>query len=111
MTVIDASAVLALVFEKLGCAVVLASCRGALLSAVNLYEGLYKVARRGLDPVAFDAGQARVSVALHPRLHGTDTSVADRACLSPALATGCAVLTGDTDRVRLGLDIDVRPIR
>jgi PIN domain nuclease of toxin-antitoxin system len=61
--------------------------------------------------VAFDAGQARVSAALHPRPHATDTPIADRACLSLALATGGAVLTGDTDRVRLGLDIDVRLIR
>ncbi|MEA1083271.1 type II toxin-antitoxin system VapC family toxin [Sphingomonas sp. CD22] len=125
MTVVDASAVLALIFEEPGSAMVLAQCRGALFSAVNLDEILHKVARHGLDPAAveeqltklqiivvpFDAGQARVSAALHPRVHGTDTSFADRACLSLALATGGAVLTADTKWRTLGLDLDIRLIR
>lgn len=123
--VIDASAILAMIFDEAGGDMVADVCDGAMLSAVNLDEVLHKVARRGVDPmlvetqvsrlgiavVAFDARQARVSAALHARLAGTDTSFADRACLSMGLMLNTTVLTADAKWMRLGLDVDIRLIR
>ena len=123
--VIDASAILAMIFDEAGGDMVADVCDGAMLSAVNLDEVLHKVARRGVDPmlvetqlsrlgiavVVFDARQARVSAALHARLAGTDTSFADRACLSMGLMLNTTVLTADAKWMRLGLDVDIRLIR
>ena len=52
--VIDASAVLAVLFEEPGAEVAAAQCRGALLSAVNLTEVREKFARKAgsAEPVA-----------------------------------------------------------
>lgn len=123
--VIDASAILAMIFDEAGGDMVADVCEGALMNAVNLDEVLHKVARRRMDPVvvetqlsrlgisviAFDARQARVSAALHAKLAGTDTSFADRACLSMGLMFDATVLTADATWARLGLDIDIRLIR
>lgn len=109
--VIDASAILAMIFDEVGGDMVAEACDGAVLNAVSLDEVLHKSARRGLDPVAvetqlsrlgiavtaFDARQARVSATLYAQLFSTDTSFADRACLSMGMM--------------LGLDADIRLIR
>ena len=123
--VIDASAVLAIVFDETGADVAVASCRGALLSAVNLDEVLHKSARRGIpgsevdealarlevSSRAFDAAQARVSADLHPQVEGTNTSFADRACLALALTERRAIVTADSKWTSLGLPLDIRLIR
>lgn len=123
--VLDASAVLAMIFGEAGGKSVLTSSRGALLSAVNVDEVLHKVARRGIDPAAieeqllrlgllvtpFDIDHARASAALYARLRGTDTSFADRACLSLAMLTGRPVVTADAKWMELGLNLDIRLIR
>jgi ribonuclease VapC len=123
--VIDASAILAMIFDEAGGDMVADVCDGAVLNAVNLDEVLHKVARRGMDPilvetqlsrlgisvVAFDARQARISAALHSQLTGTDTSFADRACLSMGLMLDATVLTADAKWMGLGLDVDIRLIR
>ena len=123
--VIDASAILAMIFDEAGGDMVADVCGGAVLNAVNLDEVLHKVARRGMDPilvetqlsrlgisvVAFDARQARISAALHSQLTGTDTSFADRACLSMGLMLDATVLTADAKWTGLGLGVDIRLIR
>ena len=90
--VIDASALLAIQFDESGADVAIAHCRGASLSAVNLDEVLHKGMRRGLAAdvveaqtrrlqitiVPFTVAHARVAAGLHPRLHGTNASFADR---------------------------------
>lgn len=124
-SVIDASAVLAMIFDEAGGDMVADVCEGAILNAVNLDEVLHKVVRRGIDPilvetqlsrlgisvVAFDGRQARVSAALHSQLTGTATSFADRACLSMGLMLNATVLTADAKWTGLGLDVDIRLIR
>ena len=93
--VMDASAVLAILFGERGADVAAASARGARLSTVNLTEILEKIARRTgtcdavlptlaelkIDIVPFDQHQARLAADLKPRV-GKNDSFADRACLS-----------------------------
>lgn len=123
--VIDASAVLAIIFDERGADVAAASCRGALLSAVNLDEVLHKGERRRIsaDEVqmalrrleircrAFDEPQAIASAALYPKVQGTDTSFADRACLALAMVERCPLITADGKWRKLALPIDIRLIR
>ena len=55
--------------------------------------------------------QSSISAALHSQLTGTDTSFADRACLSMGLMLDATVLTADAKWMGLGLDVDIRLIR
>ncbi len=123
--VLDASAVLALLFDETGAEQVAASVRGALLSAVNLDEVLHKCVRRGIDAAtvltqlarleivvrAFDAEQAAISASFHPRAQPAGLSFADRACAALGVATRSAILTADRELAALDLGIDIRLIR
>ncbi|HEX8554035.1 MAG TPA: type II toxin-antitoxin system VapC family toxin [Sphingomonas sp.] len=123
--VLDASAVLAVIFEEAGADIVLASSRDAKLSAVNLDEVLHKSARRRIAAhdveaqldrlliaiTPFDMHQARVAAQLHPRLQGLGISFADRACLALAHVTNRSVLSADKDWAALDIGIDIRLIR
>lgn len=123
--VLDASATLAVLFEEPGADVVLASSRGAIISAVNLDEVLHKCERRNIPAVdaegilakllitvvPFDHVQARASARLHPDLHRRGISFADRACLALAEVAGGTILSADSDWTELDLPIDIRLIR
>lgn len=122
--VIDASAVLAILFRERGADVATASARGARLSTVNLIEVLEKIAQRTgtcdavvpalagleIEIVPFDHHQARLAADLKPRV-GKNDSLADRACLSLALACGLPVVSADRAWASLNIGVDIRLIR
>lgn len=122
--VLDASSVLAILFDEAGADVAVSQARGALLSAVNLTEVLEKFARATSRPelaegllerlelviVPFDAAQARVAAELKERL-GRNISLADRACLALGIVRSAQVLTGDRIWAGFDLGLDIRLIR
>lgn len=127
--VLDTSAVLAVVFEEAGEAVVreaLRSASPALISAVNLAEAIGQLARRrgwaagdaleallaiGLEVAAFGAEQAAEVGRLETLLLRRGISLGDRACLALAGLRRLPVLTGDRAWATLGLPIEVRLLR
>ncbi|TPG20059.1 twitching motility protein PilT [Sphingomonas koreensis] len=123
--VLDASAVLALIFEEPGGEIVLAESKGSLLSTVNFDEVLLKSAewrisaedvlaqlgRLEVSLVPFDLAQAKVSATLQPILHKKGISFAGRACMALATTTGSVILTGDKGWALLDLGLDIRLIR
>jgi ribonuclease VapC len=123
--VLDASALLALVFGEPGADVVLAAGADLCCSAVNLSETLAKLSDRGVNPavaeaamdrlvrtvIPFDAAIAKVAAGLRPGTRFSNTSFADRACLATGLALRLPILTADAAWLELKLDVDVRLIR
>ena len=107
--VLDASAVLALLFDEPGAAKVRGSVHGGLLGTVNLAEILAKLVNRGLpldeaakavtmlgmEVVPFSEAHARASGAMQPHTHPVGLSLGDRACLALALDRGLPALTAE----------------
>ncbi len=124
-TVIDSSALLALLWSEPGHQTVLAAINGAMISAVNLAEVASKLTDRGvigaavssalakfpLEVVPFDERQALRSGDLRQATRRLGLSIGDRACLGLALAKGAKVLTADRHWARLDLGIDITLIR
>ncbi|CAK0752152.1 ribonuclease VapC [Azospirillaceae bacterium] len=111
---LDSSAVLAVLLDEAGADRVTGVLPGALLSAVNLSEGIGKLCERGMpaseaglavaalgaDIVAFDEEQAKLAGELRPLTRAAGLSLGDRACLAlsrlrrlPAMTTDAAWLT------------------
>ncbi len=107
--VLDTSALLALLLDEPGADTVQATLPGALMSAVNLAEVVSKLCERGMpadqvafavssigvEIVAFDDEQARVSGALRPLTRAWGLSLGDRACLALARLRNLPALTAD----------------
>ena len=125
MSILDASALLALLFKEPGHESVAAAADGALASTINLAEVLTRFVRDG-HPVAavvrqleiyaikwvpFDDVHAAEVAALWPKTRRAGLSLADRACLALALDRNLPVLTADRVWTDLGLPIDIRLIR
>ena len=123
MTVLDASAVLALVHDEPGADQVAQALPGAILSAVNLAEVVGKLvdadveARQlrtllvsaGVTIGPFGADDAELAGALRSLPGGRALSLGDRCCLALAVRSDPAeVLTGD--RAWSGLDMPVRVV-
>jgi PIN domain nuclease of toxin-antitoxin system len=120
MSVLDASALLALLFREPGSARVTEHLQGARMSTVNLTEVLSRFVRDGVPtddalkliaatPVewtSFDHDQAYLAATLVTRTRAAGLSLADRACLALALATDDVAVT--TDRVWADLDLGIR---
>lgn len=115
ITVLDASAVLALLGDEPGADRVAAAVGdGATIGAVNLAEVLTKLSDfgmpegeaadaiegLGLEVVAFDGNAARAASALRASTRARGLSLGDRAALALAASRGAPVLT--TDRVWVG---------
>lgn len=123
--VVDASALLALLFGEPGAeevAEVVAS--GATMSPVNLAEVATVLMRNRRDPgTVLDPVRAQVAVepftdvdalavaALYPRVSERGLSLGDRACLALAQRLDLPVLTAEHTWPGLSLDIVVRLIR
>jgi PIN domain nuclease of toxin-antitoxin system len=122
---LDASALLALVFEEPGAEIVAAALDGAAIGAVNQSEVVEIAARRGLDParaaawaeelalpvIGFTAPMAARCGALLAAHRRRGVSLGDAACLATAVVLGLPVLTAD--RLWAGLDtgVEVRLLR
>lgn len=128
--VLDASALLALLFDEPGADEVEAEignrCR---VSAVNWSEVLAKLAEKGVgrrraeadslaarlesvvEVVDFAVEDAELAAALVPRTRPLGLSLADRACLALGLRCGLPVLTADRAWSEVEVDLEVRTIR
>ena len=100
--VLDASAVLALLFEETGADVIRMRVRGALISTVNLAEVLAKLVDKGvpiveaaravdmlgMEAVPLSIKQAELSGVLRSATRSAGLSLGDRACLALARDRG-----------------------
>ena len=129
-SVLDASAVMALLHDEEGAeAVVAAIADGATISAVNWAEVLSNVAADGDDPQevasrlsvtgeevviwieALTAADCIEAAKLRPVTKSLGLSLADRACLALADRLGVPALTTDRDWAKADVDAEVRLIR
>jgi len=123
--VIDASALLALLFDEPGAqAVAEIVAEGAAVSAVNLAEVATVLTRNHRDPehvllpvreqVAvepFTGDDALAVAVLYPLVSAKGLSLGDRACLALAQRLDAAAVTAEHVWAGLSLDIDVQIIR
>jgi len=125
--VLDASAVLALLFEEPGAEVVRAQLRTGVIGAANLAEVLAKLSDHGLpametvravtilglEVAPMTEAQARRSAELRPMTRAVGLSLGDRACLALAAELGAPVLTADRswDAVAGTAGVSVQVIR
>lgn len=126
LAVLDASAILALVFEEPGREKVADLLnQPTVLSAVNLAEVHTKLVERGTGPEQawsaviglgiemspFTEGQARITGELIASTRPYGLSLGDRACLALAIERKAKVYTTDRNWKSLGLGIEVEVIR
>lgn len=123
--VLDASAVLALIFGERGSDIVAEKAKGAQVSAVNFSEILTRVIDKEGDLIAVRDLLSRLELKIVP--HDEELAVAtsllrdqtrqyglslgDRACLALAQREKAIVLTADQDWAKLDLGIEVCLIR
>jgi ribonuclease VapC len=125
--VLDASAVLALLFEEPGAEVVRAQLRTGVIGAANLAEVLAKLSDHGLpameavravtilglEVAPMTEAQAGRSAELRPMTRAVGLSLGDRACLALAAELGAPALTADRswDAVAGAAGVSVQVIR
>ena len=125
MTVLDTSALIALLFRERGAEKVEAVMRGAALSTVNYCETLAVMTRLGRDVgrlrqgllisglsiVPFEARHAEVAADLERQTRSRGLSLGDRACLALGILRNETVLTADRPWADLALGVQVELIR
>lgn len=126
MTVIlDASAMLALIFNERGAESVIPYARGSQLLAINFSEVVARVLdidgnsvraeaaadRLEIEIIPFNRALARATALLKSRTASIGASLADRSCLAFAMTTKLPVLTADKRWSELDLGLDIRQIR
>ena len=126
-TVLDASAVLAWIFDESGSDLVDSHLDGGHLSAVNLAEVLYRCDEEGVktaglvdelielgvvvQPFALTEAEAVQEVRRRSRATGTRISLADACCLATALRLGGQALVSDAALEKLDIGVAVIPFR
>ena len=124
-TILDASALLAVLFDEPGRERVEAVRGQALMSAVNMAEVYTKLSDRGTDDeeirttlesvsvkvVDFDDSQAIATGDLRKMTRKFGLSLGDRACLALAIRENATVLTADRKWSGLDLGIEIKVIR
>jgi PIN domain nuclease of toxin-antitoxin system len=123
--VLDASALLALVNQEPGQAIVAEVLPQSWVSAVNVSEVVAKLIDQGvpeaavqevltvlnLQVVPFDERQGLMAGYLRSRTKHLGLSLGDRACLALGLLQPCQVLTADKAWAQLDLGIEIQVIR
>ena len=123
--VLDASAILAVIFDEPGAENVLPHLPTGCVSTVNLAEVATVALRRGadlsqvreflarlpLDVIPFTAEHAYQAAALEPHQRKFNLSLGDRACLATAVVLDRPVVTAERGWVKLPLSVPVTPIR
>ena len=111
MVVLDASALLALIFDEPGAERVEDLLPDAAIGSVNLSEVIAKLQDKGFDDPTIDATLADLGLNVRPFDHDQaviagklrtatrdfNVSLGDRACLALALQTGSVAVSGDRD--------------
>ena len=124
-SVLDASALLAMLHREQGGDIVEGLVEEAVISTVNWSEvyqrslargvevrGLgSELAALGLQVVSFGTEDAERAAELWPATRSAGLSLGDRACLALALRLGAPAVTGDRSWSRLELDIPITTIR
>ncbi|MHC5537887.1 type II toxin-antitoxin system VapC family toxin [Singulisphaera rosea] len=124
-SVLDASALLALLFKESGSQIVWEHISGSIISAVNLSEVITKSIDAGIpakeasqllaglpcEIIPFDAEHACLSASLRPATRPFGLSLGDRACLSLGVKTGGPVLTADRTWEECGLSVKLIQLR
>ncbi len=124
-SVLDASALLALLHKEPGTESVEQALDGGLVSAVNWAEVVQKSLKRKADiswmrkgftevGVVFEPftpDQAELAARLWDKTRPQGLSLADRACLALAMERDAPVLTADRAWGELDLDVEIRLIR
>ena len=122
---LDASAVLALLFDEPGAENVRPRLAGAAMSAVNLSESYAKMLEAGFEPedahaaltgltlkiTEFDEEMGYRAGALRLPTRNLGLSFADRACLALALREGVPALTADRKWAELDIGVEIEVIR
>ncbi len=115
--VLDASALLALLFDEPGAELVEGRLTASVMSAVNLSEVMHKSLERGVaveslrddlealgvDVLAFDGGAAEEAANLRLATRAAGLSLGDRACLALARQLDLPAVTAD--RTWQGLEL------
>jgi ribonuclease VapC len=124
-TVVDASAVIAVVLREPGWAEAAEALPNARISTVNLSEMIAKLVDRGWEreraasrasvtgmiAVDFDTRQSVEAGWLRSATRSRGLSLGDRACLALAMAEGARVLTADRAWAGLDLGIEITVLR
>jgi ribonuclease VapC len=125
-SVLDASALLALIFGEPGAAnVSQAVGEGASINTVNLTEVITRLVEGGapdneirermqtfeLEVIDFDAGLAYAAGALRRATRSLGLSLGDRACLALAQRLNLPAVTADRSWLQLALDVPIRLVR
>lgn len=123
--ILDASALLAVLFDETGAEKVHRLLNSAVISAVNLSEVAAKGVERGLllddvrqglgwlpmEIVDFDADQAYIAASFRPLTRHLSLSPADRACLALGWKRQSPVLTADKGWLKVDIGVKVEVIR
>ncbi len=123
--VLDASALLALLFKEPGAKLVVPHLPGSMLSAINLSEVVSKAVENGLmledarrmlsefpcQIVPFDVDAAYLTASLRAATRPFGLSLGDRACLALALSENVPAVTADQSWAKCDLGVKVIQIR
>ena len=124
-TVVDTSAVLAVVFNEARGDAALPHMHKAYMSSVNLAEAISKLTERGASPelawtelrrlkltyVDFDAELARAAGDMRVATKHLGLSIGDCACLALGRAKNLPVLTTDGEMAEANVGVEVRLLR
>lgn len=123
--VLDASALLCLLFDEPGADLVEARLTRALVSAVNYHEVLAKLTDRGveateakamlaeldIDIIAVDRQQADIGGEIQPLIRSAGLSLGDRSCLALARSRQAVAITADQIWRDLDIGVAVEVVR
>lgn len=123
--VLDASALLALLNQEAGHAMVASLVPVAAMSTVNLAEVVARLADRGMtasdihdaldnlgfEPMPYDSDLAYAAGLLRPTTRAYGLSLGDRACLALAQRLRVPVLTSDQAWRDLRIGVEIRVLR